>query len=138
MTVFSMWDPDAPLRSVDLFVEEPIDFDELWERSVIVDIDGTPARVASITDLIRLKRVAGRPVDLEDIAALEEIRSGRHERTRRSGPGARLGGSPPGGARRHAEADPGGAPPLAGASDRVRVPCGSAPAPLARRAHGLG
>jgi hypothetical protein len=67
MTVFSMWDPDDPLRSVDLFVEQ------LWARSVVFDIDGTPVRVASIVDLIRLKRIAGRPVDLEDIAALEAI-----------------------------------------------------------------
>ena len=73
MTVFSMWDPNDPLRSVDLFVEQSIDFEELWERSMVVDIGGTPARVASITDLIRLKRAAGRPVDLEDIAALEAI-----------------------------------------------------------------
>ncbi|MGZ8581530.1 MAG: hypothetical protein ACXWW9_09630 [Actinomycetota bacterium] len=55
MTVFSMWDPDDPLRSVDLFVEQPIDFEELWTRSVVVDIDDTPVRVASIADLIRLK-----------------------------------------------------------------------------------
>jgi hypothetical protein len=77
MTVFSMWDPDDPLRSVDLFVEQPIDFEELWERSVVVDIGGTSARVASIADLILLKRVAGRAVDLEDIAALEAIQERR-------------------------------------------------------------
>ncbi|MGH2630453.1 MAG: DUF6036 family nucleotidyltransferase [Actinomycetota bacterium] len=73
MTMFSMWDPDDPLRSVDLFVEQPIDFEELWERSVVVDIEGTPVRVASIADLIRLKRIADRPMDREDIGALEAI-----------------------------------------------------------------
>ena len=71
--MFSMWDPDDPWRSVDLFVEQPSDCEELWARSVVVDIDGTTVRVASIEDLIRLKRIAGRAVDLEDIAALESI-----------------------------------------------------------------
>jgi hypothetical protein len=80
MTVFSMWDPDDPLRSVDLFVEQPIDFEELWERSVAVDIEGTPVRVASIVDLIRLKRIADRPMDREDIAALEHIQERGRDR----------------------------------------------------------
>jgi len=80
MTVFSMWDPDDPLRSVDIFVEHPIDFEELWARSVVVDIDGTPARVASIADLIRLKRIADRPMDREDIAALEAIQDSEQHR----------------------------------------------------------
>jgi predicted nucleotidyltransferase len=80
MTVFSMWDPDDPLRSVDLFVEQPIDFEELWERSVVVDIEGTPVRVASIVDLIRLKRIADRPMDREDIAALEHIQERGRDR----------------------------------------------------------
>jgi len=33
MRVFSMWDPTNPMRSVDLFVENPVEFDELWDRS---------------------------------------------------------------------------------------------------------
>ena len=67
MRVFSMWDPANPMREVDLFVEHPIDFDELWNRSEIINLSHTVARIASIPDLIRLKRLAGRPQDLADI-----------------------------------------------------------------------
>ncbi len=73
MRVFSMWDPANPMREVDLFVEHPIDFDELWNRSEIINLSRTVARIASIPDLIRLKRLAGRPQDLADIEALEII-----------------------------------------------------------------
>jgi hypothetical protein len=73
MTVFSLWDPNDPLRSVDLFVADPIDFEELWSNSTLVDLAGTSARIASIPDLIRLKRIAARPIDLADIEVLEII-----------------------------------------------------------------
>jgi hypothetical protein len=90
MRVFSLQDPDDPLRVVDLFVENPIDFEGLWTRSEVVDLSGTTARVASIPDLIGLKRLAGRPEDLLDIEALEAIlerrRGGRGVREREEGP----------------------------------------------------
>jgi hypothetical protein len=52
MRVFSLWDPSNPLREVDLFVEHPMDFDELWQRSVEMDIGKTRVRIASIPDLV--------------------------------------------------------------------------------------
>ncbi len=73
MQVFSLFDPALPLREVDLFVEHPIDFESLWGESVAMDVGGTAVRVASIPHLIGLKRLAGRPQDLLDIEALEEI-----------------------------------------------------------------
>lgn len=73
MRVFSLWDPAKPMREVDLFVENPIDFDQLWGRSVLIELSTTQVRVVSIPDLIALKRIAGRPQDLTDIEALEAI-----------------------------------------------------------------
>ena len=79
MRVFSMWDPANPMREVDLFVEHPIDFDQLWARCEQIELATTSVRVASIPDLIVLKRLAGRPQDREDIEALQAIlaRKGR-------------------------------------------------------------
>lgn len=73
LTVFSWHHVDDPLRVVDLFVESPVPFEELWRRSVEKPFRRTRVRVASIPDLVAMKRKAGRPQDLEDIAALERI-----------------------------------------------------------------
>ena len=80
MQVFSFFKPDNPLLSVDVFVDHPIEFEGLYERSVICSIDSCPVRIASIPDLIQLKRLANRPQDREDIARLEEILRLKKER----------------------------------------------------------
>jgi hypothetical protein len=73
MRVFSFRDPIDDLRRVDLFVEEPVPFDSLWERAILLPLERTTVRVASIRDLIEMKREAGRPLDLDDIEDLETI-----------------------------------------------------------------
>jgi len=77
MRVLSFWDPSHPMREVDLFVENPIDFELLYERSELVALATTKVRIASIEDLIQLKRLANRPEDQRDIEALQAIRRNR-------------------------------------------------------------
>ncbi|MGH2728245.1 MAG: DUF6036 family nucleotidyltransferase [Actinomycetota bacterium] len=73
MLVFSLRDPNDAFRHVDVFTRSPIDFEELWSRSDVVQLSGLAVRVASIPDLISLKRAAGRAQDLADIEKLEII-----------------------------------------------------------------
>jgi hypothetical protein len=53
-------------------------FELMRDAALVVEIDGIEVPIASLDDLIRMKRAAGRPTDLEDIAALtaQEQRSG--------------------------------------------------------------
>lgn len=73
MDVFSMRDERNPLLTVDLFAREPVPFEGLWNRADIVRLGGENVRIASIEDLIAMKRIAGRSQDLADIDQLERI-----------------------------------------------------------------
>ncbi len=64
--------PDGSTE-VDLLVSESDQFALLRERAVTVTLDQRTFFVASIDDLIAMKRHAGRPQDLLDIAQLQEI-----------------------------------------------------------------
>jgi len=74
LMVFTLTDPNGGLLEVDLFARSPLPFEDLWSRAVKVLVGETEARVASLDDLIAMKREAGRPQDLADITALEAIR----------------------------------------------------------------
>ena len=74
MVVFTVLHPRFPRLEIDLFVEEPFDFEAAFERSIEVPIRSQTARVIALDDLIALKRGSGRAVDLADVEALEHIR----------------------------------------------------------------
>ena len=75
LMVFTLADPDDPFRRIDIFAEDPIPFEDLWARSLPMSLGSITVRVASIDDLIAMKRAAGRTQDLADIAVLVRIKA---------------------------------------------------------------
>lgn len=71
--VFSLWHPEEPGFLVDLFVEEPFDFDERYQRAAVARLGDQEIRVLAIDDLVEMKRAAGRPQDLADVEALRAL-----------------------------------------------------------------
>ena len=49
------------------------DFEALLPHTIVVDIFGCPCRCLNLAALIRAKRAAGRPKDLEALAELEAL-----------------------------------------------------------------
>lgn len=64
-------DFDKPMREVDVLVSPPADVEGLLQRVNWRDLAGLRVPVASIADLIALKKASGRPQDLADVAWLE-------------------------------------------------------------------
>ena len=59
---------------VDLLVSHSEEFEQLRHRAIQVSIGDRTFSVASIDDLIAMKRRSGRPIDLLDVQALQSIR----------------------------------------------------------------
>ena len=53
-------------------------YDELRGRALEIELGELRLAVAGLDDLISMKRASGRPVDLEDLAALTELDAGEH------------------------------------------------------------
>ena len=72
LTVFSLFSAEHRSTEVDLFLECPLDFESAYSRAWRTELAGGPTLTfVSLADLLELKRRAGRPRDLEDIAGLE-------------------------------------------------------------------
>jgi len=79
------WREDTPLIAfallggtrqapgVDVLLEHPLDFAAAYARAELRDAEGVTVRVASIPDMIVLKRRAGRPQDIADVEHLERL-----------------------------------------------------------------
>jgi predicted nucleotidyltransferase len=74
MAVFSLYSPLHPGTEIDIFVEDTLGFDQAVKNAKSFEIArGVAALVCSLSDLIKLKAMAGRPQDLLDIQKLTAL-----------------------------------------------------------------
>jgi len=74
MQVLSFHADQSPETAVDIFVTEPFDFDKEYNAAVAAEINPELiVKIISIPALIRMKKEAGRPRDLDDVMHLEMI-----------------------------------------------------------------
>lgn len=73
MHMFSFWKPDDPFKLIDVFILNPIDFDEMNNEAITKQAFGMEIFIPSIRHLIMLKKISGRPEDLKDIQLLKKL-----------------------------------------------------------------
>jgi hypothetical protein len=77
MIVFSFVHRNPPFEMIDMFVDEPIKFDEIYRLHEKIKLKSVVVPVIGVDHLIRLKQKASRPKDLDDIVQLKHIKEYR-------------------------------------------------------------
>lgn len=78
MTVFPLASDEHPQATIDIFVDEPFDFDREYQQALLEDLMpgvGLPVRFVSLDTLIAMKQAVGRHRDLDDIEHLMAIKA---------------------------------------------------------------
>lgn len=76
MLAFALREPQIGGSVVDILVRPDVSFDELKSNAVIGELFSMQVKIASIDDLLTMKRIANRPKDQLDVVALERIKRG--------------------------------------------------------------
>lgn len=75
MVVLQFFSDAHPETRVDVFVKEPFDFDAEYKEAYVGEVRlGLPARFVRLSTLIKMKRLAGRDKDRDDVNHLELLR----------------------------------------------------------------
>lgn len=78
--VLMLFSNEHPTAGPDIFIEDPLDFDQAYKDGLRIEIaPGLETTFLGFKDLLEMKRRAGRPQDLADIAELELLEKARRE-----------------------------------------------------------
>jgi len=80
MKVFSFYNPKNDLEIIDIMIQDYLDFDEAYLKKETISDANLSVSMISIDDLIKLKELANRPRDREDIEVLKKLKELRYER----------------------------------------------------------
>jgi len=81
MVVLKLWSDEHRRTPIDVFIYEPFDFEEEYRKAVLHAVLPTEnAPILRYDALLEMKRDAGRPQDLADVAALEKVQQLREGR----------------------------------------------------------
>lgn len=73
LQAFALHTPDMAGVTLDVLLFPPVSPADMCRRALLLDVAGTPVRLACVDDLITLKQNVGRPIDLADIAHLKRL-----------------------------------------------------------------
>lgn len=73
MLAFTFVNPKNPFENVDLLFSAPVSFEGAYRRRKVFRSKNIPVPTIAVKDLIRMKRNAGRPHDLDDLAILDQV-----------------------------------------------------------------
>jgi len=73
LIAFSFYNPANNIMNVDVLIDTPFLFNELWENKVTRKADETELYLVSVDDLIKMKEYANRVQDKQDIIFLKKF-----------------------------------------------------------------
>ena len=76
MLAFALREPGLAGSVIDVLVRPDVSYERLIADAIDGELFGRQVKVASIDHLLEMKRIANRPKDQLDIAALEKIKRG--------------------------------------------------------------
>jgi hypothetical protein len=77
--VLTLENPNNPLEVLDFFIDNPIDFNKAYSRKKILKVDDFEIYIASIEDIIEIKKISNRPIDISDIENLKLLKEHEEE-----------------------------------------------------------
>lgn len=77
--VFSFTHAAKPYQEIDIFLENPIDFQKAYANKNIIEVSAVDIPLVSLHDLQLIKKKSGRKQDMSDIEALKRIEKVQEE-----------------------------------------------------------
>lgn len=83
MKAFALYNPRNDAEHVDIIIDHPVDFKKAYKERALIKSGDINISLISITDLIKMKKAAGRERDKLDIKALTFIKGLKHDQEKK-------------------------------------------------------